>query len=115
MAIVDVQVGAFVGQICFKDIFVTITVKIAGSHSHTCLRLPIRAVSRPRQQAHLLESAVSLVDPEMSGGAVIGHVNVRPAVSVEIGANNPETGPDGGADSSRFGDIFERPVTAVVE
>src|SRR5437660_2914717 len=115
MAIVDIQVGAFVGQICFEDIFVTITVKIAGSHSHACLRQPICAVSRPRQQAHLLKRAVSLIDPEMSGGAVIGDVNVRPAVPVEIGANNPETGPDSRADSSRFGDIFKRPITAVVD
>src|SRR2546429_8988306 len=115
MAIVDIQVGAFVGQICFEDIFVTITVKIAGSHSHACLRQPICAVSRPRQQAHLLKRAVSLIDPEMSGGAVIGDVNVRPAVPVEIGANNPETGPDSPADSSRFGDIFKRPITAVVK
>ena len=115
MAIVDIQVGAFVGQICFEDIFVTITVKIAGSHSHACLRQPICAVSRPRQQAHLLKRAVSLIDPEMSGGAVIGDVNVRPAVPVEIGANDPETGPDSRADSSRFGDIFKRSITAVVK
>src|SRR5438046_6161591 len=51
----------------------------------------------------------------MSGGAVIGDVNVRPAIAVEVGTNDSEAWPDGRSDSRRFGHIFECSVTAIME
>src|SRR6266700_7663672 len=51
----------------------------------------------------------------MSGRAVIGDVNIWPAIAVEIGADDPETGSDGCSNSGFFGDVFECTVAAIME
>src|SRR3989454_7145020 len=114
-AIIDIEIAAFAGQVGFQDVLIPVIVKIARSHTHAGLRHALGVVGSSRQQAPLLERTISLVDPEVSGGAVIGDVNVRPTIAVEVGADDSEAGPDGGSDSSGFGDIFERTVAAVVE
>src|SRR6266568_7303690 len=51
----------------------------------------------------------------MSGRAVIGDVNIWPAIAVKIGANDTEAGSDGCSNSGFFGDVFECTVAAIME
>src|SRR5437762_712614 len=51
----------------------------------------------------------------MGGGAVIGDVDVGPAIVVEVGANDAEARAESRADSGGFGDVLEGAVTAIVE
>src|SRR2546429_5891677 len=51
----------------------------------------------------------------MSRRAIIGDVNIGPAITVEIGADDAEAGSDGGSNSCFFSDVFERTVTAIME
>src|SRR2546428_3533447 len=51
----------------------------------------------------------------MSGRAVVGDVNVYPAIAVEVGTDDSETGSDGCSNSCLFGDVFECTVSAIME
>src|SRR5947199_7626251 len=51
----------------------------------------------------------------MSGRAVIGDVNIWPAIAVEIGADDTQAGSDGCSNSGFFGDVFECAVAAIME
>src|SRR2546429_9713771 len=51
----------------------------------------------------------------MSRRAIIGDVNIWPAIAVEVGADDAEAGSDGGSNSCFFSDVFERTVTAIME
>src|SRR2546425_1152462 len=51
----------------------------------------------------------------MSGRAVIGDVNIWPAIAVEIGADDPETGSDGCSNSGFFGEVLEAVVIVVTD
>src|SRR5437667_11729172 len=73
------------------------------------------AIGSARQQALFFECTVSLIDPKVSGRAIIGDVNVRPPVAVEIRARYAQTGPDRGSDSRSFRHIFKRAIAAVVK
>jgi len=98
MAIIDVEVAALIGQIGFEDVFVPITVEIASSTPCPLVELPRRCMQF-LMTSPLFECAISLVDPQVSGGAVIGNVNVGPAIAVEVGAHDPEAWPDGRSNS----------------
>ena len=57
-----------------------------------------------------------LVLIERTGGGVVGDVDVRPAVVVEVGGENAEAvGAVGAEDSGGFGDVGEGAVAVVVE
>ena len=47
--------------------------------------LPVRGQRRARQQRRVLEGAVALVHPQLVRLAVVGDVDVDPAVAVEVG------------------------------
>src|SRR5437016_1642768 len=51
----------------------------------------------------------------MSRRAVIGDVNIGPAIAVEVSADDAEAGSDGGSNSCFFSDVFERTVAAIME
>src|SRR2546423_11885958 len=51
----------------------------------------------------------------MRSGAIIGDVDVGPAVVVEVGANDAEAGSESRADAGGFGDVRESAVATIVE
>ena len=66
------------------------------------------------QQRRVLERAVVLVDPQLVGLAVVGDVDVDPAVAVEVGGRDAERRPERAADQGAAGDVGERAVALVV-
>src|SRR5439155_26496087 len=72
-------------------------------------------VGGAREQALLLERAVSAIEPEQVGGAIVGHVEVEPAVAVEVGGDDTQAGPERLRDAGRLGDVREAAATVVAE
>ena len=62
-------------------------------HNYSCL--PVTENNKPIgiiTERDVLEAAVTPVDPALIGAAVVGHVEVLPAVGVEVGRDDTERG-----------------------
>ena len=82
--VVVVEVDGFVGKIGLYDIQPAVAVVITDSDSHSALGRPIAAQRAPRGHAHLGKGAVTVVVVKLTRGLIAGHVDIRPAVIVEI-------------------------------
>ena len=67
-----------------------VAVHIPQRDSHVGLALPQSVDSDAAKDRLLGKRAVVLVDPQPIGLAVIGHQDVRPAVTVEVGAGHSQ-------------------------
>ena len=112
--VVDVEVVAFSRQVRDEQVFVAVVVEIAGVDAHAGLGSPVRAQRRAGQQARVLERAIVLVDPELVRLAVVRHVEIDPAVAVEVGRRDAERRPEIARDARRRRDVGERAVAVVV-
>src|SRR4029079_10822594 len=61
------------------------------------------------------ERSVLLIDPELIRRAVVRHVDVDPAVAVEVSGGDPERGAVFGGQARFGGDVSESAVPVVVE
>src|SRR5205823_5926208 len=77
--------------------FVSIVVEIGGIDAHARFRFAQLVYRRTRQQRGFLERAVALIDPQQILDAVVGDVNVDPAVAVEVGGRYAERWAEGSA------------------
>ena len=76
--------------------------------------LAVRIHGGARQQAHVPEPAVTLVDPQLIGLAIVGDEDVDPAVAVEVRRRDAERGTEIAGHAGRGRHIGERPVAVVV-
>ena len=58
------------------------------------LRAPVGTQRGARQERHVLEGAVALVDPQLVFLLVVGDEDVDPPVAVEIGGRHAERRPE---------------------
>ena len=96
-----------------EQVVVAVRVEVAGVDAHAPFRAPVAIDRRPRQPRRVLEPAVPPVHPQLVGLAVVGHVEVRPAVAVDVGGHDPEGGSEFAAPERFAGDVGERPVAPV--
>ena len=73
-----------------EDVRITVEVEIAGGDSHARLGHTARVVGGAGEQRNILECPVALIEPKLVGVPVIGDVDIRPAVAVEVRAHHPE-------------------------
>ena len=87
-SVIDVQGIGFLGDVGHEEVIITIVVKIAGSHSHARFGLPVGAIGGSRKEAPFLKGSVALIDPELIGGSIVRHIDVDPAVRIQVGTNH---------------------------
>ena len=105
--VVDVQVVALAPQMGHEQVFVPVVVGVARIDAHAALSRAVRAQRGSGQQAGVSERPVLLVDPEQVLVSVVGHVDVDPAVPVEVGGRNAERRPKVPPDQRRGGNVDE--------
>jgi len=103
------------GKIGFDEIEIAVEIVIGGGDAHAGLGLAVGAERAAGFESDVREGAVLFVLIERAGGGIVGDVNVRPAVIVEIGSEHAEAvGAVGVEDAGFFGDIGEGAVAIVV-
>ena len=112
-SVVDVQVGALPRELGHEEVFVAVAVEVAGGHPHAGLSFPVGGQCDPREQRRFLERAVTLIDPQQIGFAVVGHVDVDPSVAVEIRRHDAECRPEFSADERLRAHVGECSVAEV--
>src|SRR5204863_6724860 len=99
----------------FEDIEMSVVVVIANSQTHAALLTPVLVQRYPGLETALRERAVVIVAEEQAGRGVAGHVDVGPAVAVEIGCGDRQgiVGFDA-ENAGSLADIRECPIAIVV-
>src|SRR5206468_998533 len=97
--------AALAGEVGDVDVLVSVGVEVADGDAHAALGQSLGVEGGSREQALLLERAASAVEPELVGGAVVGDVEVEPAVAVEVGGHDAEPGTERLRDAGRLGDV----------
>ena len=81
--------------------------EVIRQHAHAGLGLAVQVVRGAQLDRGVAKRAVSPVDPELVGVGIVGHVDVHPAVVVEVLAHHPEPGAGDGGDARRLTDVGE--------
>ncbi len=114
-AIVDVEsigLPRVVGQ---KDVLVTIVVHIGDIDTHGSLSLAFRIDRTTGQQGVVPEGAVPIVHEQQIGHAVVGDVEIGPAIEVEVGRSDTQASPRLDSDAGLDRDILEGSIAAIAK
>ena len=112
-AVVDVEGAPLPAELGDEKILVAIVVEVAGVHPHVGADRTRGTERRTRQERHILEGPIALVDPQLVFPLVVGDEDVDPPVAVEIRSRHTERRPERSRHAGTGGDVGERPVLAV--
>src|SRR5207253_8848752 len=116
IAPVAIQRMSVAGEIGLEDVEVAVAVVIGGGDSHAGLRLAVGAERGAGVNADIHKFSVVLIEVKSAGGGIVGHVDFRPAVIVEIaGEDAKPVGPVGLGYAGSFRDVGEGAVSIVME
>ena len=115
VTVVVIEVRGVVGEIGLKDIEPTVAVIVSHTHAHPGLFLPVLVVSVSRHDSDVFERPIVFVMKKDAGLGINRHVDVGPAVVVEIvgDGGNRITRP-GLQDAGLLRYIGERPIAIVM-
>src|SRR5260370_29565920 len=100
---------------CFDEMEVAGEIVIGGGGAHAGLGFAVGAEGAAGFHGDVGEGAVFFILIEGAGGGIVGDVNVRPAIVVEVGGEHAETvSAVGLQNASFFADVGEGAVTIVV-
>src|SRR5438093_13764000 len=103
----------FSRQVRHEYILVSIVVEIARVHTHARFGLAELAQRGAGDEPHVLEGAVTLIDPELIFLTVVGQVQVDPPVTVEVRGRHAERRSKLGRESRCYRDICKRPIAVL--
>ncbi len=116
VAVVVVEGVVLLGEVRHVDAQPADVVVVAQGHPHASLLPAVLAHRHPHWEGDLLEGAVLLVLVEEVRAGVVGHVEVRPAVAVEVEPGHAQAEVLARvADASLLSDLGEVPVPVVPE
>ena len=116
IAAIAIQRMGVAGEIGFEDVEVAVAVVIGGGDSHASLGLAVGAEGGAGVNANIHKFSVLLVLVKSAGGGIVGHVDFRPAVIVEIGGEHAQSvGPVRLGYAGCFRDVGEGAVSIVME
>src|SRR5271157_1045947 len=114
-ALVVIERRRVAGKVGFDDVKIAVEVIVGGGNAHAGLRLAIGAEGATSFDGDILELAVLFVLIERAGSRIVGHVNVGPAVVVEIGGEHAQAeGAFRAKNPGSLGNVGERAVAVVV-
>ena len=114
-AVVQVEGARLAGDVGHVEVLVAVAVQIAGIDAHPGFGFAPAVDRRAREQSPVLEAAAAKVHPHLVRRAVVGDVEVEPAVEIEIGGHGAEAVAVLGCDASPFRCVLEAPVAEVAE
>src|ERR1017187_8818545 len=79
------------GEIRLDDVQVTVSIVIRRGNSHAGLRLAVGRITYSRFDGNIGGGGVAVVVVQRRRSGVVGDVDVRPAVVVEIGHQHPQS------------------------
>ena len=110
-----VQGGRVAREIRLHQIEIAIEIVIGSGNAHARLRLPVGAQCAAGFQRNVGERSVLFVLIECASRRIIGDINVRPAIVVEIRRQHAQSVSSVGLQNSRFlADVRERAIAVVV-
>jgi len=89
------------------EIWVSAAAEVCRIHAHTGFGLAVAIKPGARRESGFLKRAIAPVAIKEIHNAVVGHENVRPAVTVEIRQNEAKALPPGGLESSLRSNVAE--------
>ena len=114
-ALIVVERRRVAGEVSFDEIEIAVQIVIRGRDTHTRLRLSIRTESASRFNRNILKLSILLVLVESARGRIVRHINVRPAVVVQVRRQNSQAISAIRAENPRrLGNVGESPITIVV-
>src|SRR5579883_864428 len=90
LAVVAVEHGQIVLEVGLENVEVTVGVVVADAQPHARLQFAVLAQRDAAFETAFGERAVAVVAEQQAGGKVAGHVEVAPAVAIEIGRGGGE-------------------------
>src|SRR5262245_8657024 len=114
-SVVHVEIVALTGDLRDEQVFVAVLVEIAGVDAHAAFGLTVSAKRRASEQRSIRERAAVPVHPQLIRRAIIGDVNVDPAVAIEVRGHDAERRPKLMTHARSLGHISKRPVAIVVK
>ena len=112
---IAVERRSIAGKIRFDEIEIAVEIVIGGGDAHAGLWLAVGAERAAGFDGDVGEGAVLFVLIERAGGGIVGDVNVRPAVVIEIGSEDTEAkSAVGFQNAGFFADVGERAIAVVV-
>ena len=113
--VVVVEVRGVVGKIGLEDVETAVAVVIGHAQAHAGLLLPVLVVGAAGEHRNVGERPVVFVLEEDARLRIHRHVDIRPAVVVEIvGHGGDGVTRAGLRDARPLGDVLESPVAVVV-
>ncbi len=117
-AVVLVEGVGLAREVGHEEVEVAVAVVVARVDAHRRLGEAVGIQRAAGEQGLVAEGAVALVEPQLVGRAVVGHVEVDPAVAVEVGGHRAQgLAVDGGQARGRRhvveGAVAPVPVEAV--
>ena len=85
-----IERGPVAGEIGLGDIQKAVAVVIGDRDAHAGLQLAVGVVSYAGRIAALFESAVVLVEIQQAGSLIAGHIEVGPAIVIEVRSHRAE-------------------------
>ena len=110
-----VEVARVIRKIRFENVEPAVAIVIGHAHAHSGLLVAIFAIRAPRDHSYIRKCAVVIVVKKNARLRIDRHINIRPAVIVEIVGN----GRNGIArawfqDAGFFGNVGKSSVAVVV-
>src|SRR4051812_41650916 len=114
-ALVVVKRRCVAGEVCFDDIEVPVHVIVGSRYAHARLGLTVGTQRASGFNGDVLKFPILLVLVQGACGGIIGNIDVRPSIVVEVAREYTQAvGAVCAENASRFRDIAERAVAIVV-
>src|SRR5262249_5831534 len=91
VAEIVVQRVSIAGKVRLDDVEMSVVIVISRGNTHSSLRLAVGTERRPRRNGNIFEVAILEIVEERAGGRIISHIDIGPAVFVEIGCEHTKT------------------------
>ena len=115
LAVVHIQRVGFLAQMGHEQIDVAVAVEVRRVDAHAGLRRAVPVDGHAGEQGIVHETPVALVEPELVGQAVVGHVDVDAPVAVEVGGRHAQRAAPGAGDTRGLADVFETSVAQIAK
>ena len=115
-ALIPEQGVGFLGEVGYRDIQASIAVKVAEIYTHSRALLAFKTECSASLQCNFFESAVVFIVVEIVRAAIVGDIEVRPAIVVVVRPEPLHAEVMAGITYPSFqGYIFKSAVTAVAK
>src|SRR5205807_480188 len=86
-----IQRRSVLGEMGFEDIQAAVCIEVADSNTHAGLLAAIVVYGQASLQPLFGERAVAPVVEQQAGGGVAGHVDLLPAIAIQVARNGAQT------------------------